>query len=179
MRSTRLQRQGRRAAFSAAALVCQPVAVVLAKGCSYGQLLRRSRAVAPDLRGHGSSSKPATESAYSFELMADDLLWLADALGWERFVLLGHSMGGMVVRFLALAAPSRLAGLILMDTAHGTLKHLDPDLIDGAVSYCPRSGNGRTGRGHGAAPRAAAHPRASATALRGDGARLPDHARPA
>lgn len=91
-------------------------------------------AVAPDLRGHGSSSKPAMESAYSFELMADDMLRLVGALGWARFVLLGHSMGGMVVQFLALAAPSRLAGLILMDTAHGPLKHLDPDLIDAAVS---------------------------------------------
>ena len=91
-------------------------------------------AVAPDLRGHGESSKPAVESAYSFELMADDMLGLADALGWERFVLLGHSMGGMVVQFLALAAPSRLAGLILMDTAHGPLTHLDPALIDAAVS---------------------------------------------
>jgi 3-oxoadipate enol-lactonase len=91
-------------------------------------------AVAPDLRGHGSSSKPAMESAYSFALMADDMLGLADALAWERFVVLGHSMGGMVVQFLALTAPSRLTGLILMDTAHGPLKHLDPDLIDAAVS---------------------------------------------
>ncbi|HYK33660.1 MAG TPA: alpha/beta hydrolase [Streptosporangiaceae bacterium] len=91
-------------------------------------------AVAPDLRGHGESSKPATEAAYSFELMADDMLGLTDALGWERFVVLGHSMGGMVVQFLALAAPSRLAGLILMDTAHGPLTHLDPDLIAAAVS---------------------------------------------
>ena len=99
-------------------------------------------AVAPDLRGHGASSKPAMESAYSFELMADDMLRLADALGWERFVLLGHSMGGMVVQFLALAAPSRLAGLVLMDTAHGPLKHLDPDLIDTAVSVVRGQGMG-------------------------------------
>lgn len=91
-------------------------------------------AVAPDLRGHGLSSKPAMESAYSFELMADDMLGLADALGWERFVLLGHSMGGMVVQFMAVAAASRLAGLILMDTAHGPLLHLDLDLIQAAVS---------------------------------------------
>jgi 3-oxoadipate enol-lactonase len=91
-------------------------------------------AVAPDLRGHGLSSKPAAESAYSFELMADDVLRLADALGWGQFVLLGHSMGGMVVQFLAVTAPSRLDGLILMDTAHGPLTHLDPDLIQVAVS---------------------------------------------
>jgi pimeloyl-ACP methyl ester carboxylesterase len=91
-------------------------------------------AVAPDLRGHGLSSKPAAESAYSFELMAGDVLALADELGWQQFVLLGHSMGGMVVQYLALAAPSRLDGLILMDTAHGPLTHLDPDLIQAAVS---------------------------------------------
>ena len=91
-------------------------------------------AVAPDVRGHGSSSKPAMESDYSFELMSGDVLRIADALGWDRFVLLGHSMGGMVVQFLALAVPSRLDGLVLMDTTHGPLTHLDPDLIHAAVS---------------------------------------------
>ena len=58
-------------------------------------------AVAPDLRGHGASSKPAEESAYSFELLADDVLRLADSLGWGTFVLLGHSMGGMIAQFVA------------------------------------------------------------------------------
>src|SRR5215471_13597475 len=47
-------------------------------------------AVAPDLRGHGASSKPTAESAYTFELMADDVLALADALDWDTLVLLGH-----------------------------------------------------------------------------------------
>jgi pimeloyl-ACP methyl ester carboxylesterase len=57
-----------------------------------------SHAVAPDLRGHGQGSKPDAESACSFEVMADDVLRLADALGWNRSVMLGHSMGGMVAR---------------------------------------------------------------------------------
>src|SRR5215469_9696260 len=87
-------------------------------------------AVAPDLRGHGGSSKPRAESEYSFELLSDDVLRLADALGWERFVLLGHSMGGMVAQFMARTALSRLAGLILMDTAPGPLGHLRPDLVN-------------------------------------------------
>jgi pimeloyl-ACP methyl ester carboxylesterase len=91
-------------------------------------------AVAPDLRGHGASSKPAEESAYSFEVLADDVLGLADALGWDRFVLLGHSMGGMIAQFVARSAAPRLAGLILMDTTHGPLDNLDPDLIQAAVS---------------------------------------------
>jgi pimeloyl-ACP methyl ester carboxylesterase len=97
-------------------------------------------AVAPDLRGHGSSSQPASEADYSFELMADDMLGLADVLGWDRFVLLGHSMGGMIAQFMACAAPERLDGLILMDTSHGPLKNLDPDLIQAAVSIVRTQG---------------------------------------
>ena len=91
-------------------------------------------AVAPDLRGHGASSKPAADVAYSLEILADDVLRLADALGWQRFVLLGHSMGGMVAQFMALKAAARIDALILMDTAHGPLNNLDPDLIEAAVS---------------------------------------------
>ena len=91
-------------------------------------------AVAPDLRGHGQSSKPDAESAYSFEVMADDMLRLAGALGWDRFVLLGHSMGGMVAQFVARSAGEQLAGLILMDTTHGPLDNLDAELIEAAVS---------------------------------------------
>jgi pimeloyl-ACP methyl ester carboxylesterase len=96
--------------------------------------------VAPDLRGHGLSAKPAEEAAYSFEIMADDMLGLADALGWERFVLLGHSMGGMVAQFMACKAPARLDGLILMDTAHGPLRNLDPELVDAAVAIVRSQG---------------------------------------
>jgi len=97
-------------------------------------------AVAPDLRGHGSSSQPADESAYSFELMARDMLGLADTLGWERYVLLGHSMGGMVAQVMACAAPERLDALVLMDTSHGPLRNLDPDLVEAAVSIVRAEG---------------------------------------
>ena len=97
-------------------------------------------AVAPDLRGHGASSKPAQETDYSFEIMADDMLSLADAFGWEHFVVLGHSMGGMVAQFMACEAPARLDGLILMDTAHGPLRNLDPELVDAAVAIVRSQG---------------------------------------
>jgi 3-oxoadipate enol-lactonase len=97
-------------------------------------------AAAPDLRGHGASSKPAAESAYSFEILADDVLRLTDVLGWDTVVMLGHSMGGMIAQFAALAAPARLAGLILMDTTHGPLDNLDPGLIEAAVSIVRTQG---------------------------------------
>jgi len=97
-------------------------------------------AVAPDLRGHGQSSKPSSESAYSFEVMAHDMLRLADVFGWNRFVLLGHSMGGMVAQFVARSAGAQLAGLILMDTTHGQLDNLDSDLIEAAVSVVREQG---------------------------------------
>ena len=65
--------------------------------------------VAPDNRGHGASGQPAEESAYSLATFADDARRLVDALGWDRFALLGHSMGGMIAQHLALAVPERLS----------------------------------------------------------------------
>jgi len=83
--------------------------------------------VAYDQRGHGESS--GGEQTFSLQIFVDDLLALVDELKWDRFVLLGHSMGGMVAQLVALAVPHRLAGLILMDTSHGPPDGLDPDQI--------------------------------------------------
>ncbi len=83
--------------------------------------------VAPDLRGHGDSWHPEDESGYSFEHFAGDLWSLVDALGWDRLVLLGHSMGGMIAQVAAARRPEALDALILMDTTHGPL-HIDREL---------------------------------------------------
>ncbi|MFN8052530.1 MAG: alpha/beta hydrolase [Acidimicrobiales bacterium] len=85
--------------------------------------------VAPDLRGHGDSDFPLDESEYSLEHFADDMFGLADALGWSRFDLLGHSMGGMIAQRMVLDRPERIGRLVLMDTHHGVLGDLDHDLI--------------------------------------------------
>jgi pimeloyl-ACP methyl ester carboxylesterase len=91
-------------------------------------------AVAPDHRGHGKSSKPLGESAYSIAILAGDALTLADQLGWSKFALLGHSMGGFISQAMAFSAPERLDALVLMDTGHGAVTSLDPELVNAAVS---------------------------------------------
>jgi pimeloyl-ACP methyl ester carboxylesterase len=88
--------------------------------------------VAPDLRGHGGSSKPQDEAAYSLKTLADDLNALLDVLGWDTAVVLGHSMGGMVVQVFALAHPERVSALVLMDTSQLMPDHVDADMVAAA-----------------------------------------------
>ena len=85
--------------------------------------------VAADHRGHGASAKPGGEHSYSMSLMAADMAAIVDVLGWNQFVLLGHSMGGMVAQHMATALTDRLRGLILMDTSPVCPDGLDADEI--------------------------------------------------
>jgi len=96
--------------------------------------------VAPDLRGHGASAKPGGEDAYDFAIFVNDLLALVDELGWDRFVLLGHSMGGMIAQHLVLDHASRVAALVLMDTSHAAPDGLDPDLLAAGVEVLRTDG---------------------------------------
>lgn len=72
------------------------------------------RLITPDLRGHGDSEAPP--GAYSMDALAEDVVGLADALGLERFVLGGHSMGGYVAFRVAARCRERLVGLVLVAT---------------------------------------------------------------
>lgn len=78
------------------------------------QLLPRASVLVYDARGHGASEKPP--GPYSVELFADDLAALLDAVGWERAVIGGASMGGCVALAFAIGYPGRLEGLTLIDT---------------------------------------------------------------
>jgi pimeloyl-ACP methyl ester carboxylesterase len=81
-------------------------------GAVLSALATGHRVYAVDLRGHGRSSHPG---AYSFELMRDDVIGFLGAVGVERCVLIGHSMGGTVAILLAETAPHLLTHLILED----------------------------------------------------------------
>jgi proline iminopeptidase len=80
----------------------------------------RFRLVFPDLRGNGRSW-PADLATITMEQLADDVVELADRLGLERFVVLGHSYGGFVAQELALRHGARLDGVVLADTTPGQL----------------------------------------------------------
>jgi pimeloyl-ACP methyl ester carboxylesterase len=87
-----------------------------------------------DHRGHGESDSPPEPSDYSFDRMAADTLAVADAVGAERFRLLGHSMGGMIARRVVLGVPERVEALVLMDTSPGPVPGIDGEIVEmGAV----------------------------------------------
>jgi len=83
-------------------------------------LRRTRRAIAIDLRGHGRSAMPAEPDSgrdFAVTSMAQDIGAVADALQLDRFVLVGHSMGGFVAIAYAGAHPNGVAGLFLLDPA--------------------------------------------------------------
>ena len=74
------------------------------------------RALALDLRGHGRSDPPADTTGWAVDSLAADIAAAADALGLDRFVLVGHSMGGSAAAAYARRHPERLAGMVLVGT---------------------------------------------------------------
>jgi len=72
------------------------------------------RAAALDFRGHGESDWVA-DGVYTTETWVADLETARAALGWDRFVLCGHSMGARIALEYARAHPGRLRGVIAID----------------------------------------------------------------
>lgn len=68
--------------------------------------------VAVDLRGHGESDKPIDPDSYSTEKIGQDILTVADACGYEHFVLWGYSFGGNVGRYLAVRS-DRISKMVM------------------------------------------------------------------
>jgi pimeloyl-ACP methyl ester carboxylesterase len=71
--------------------------------------------VALDLPGHGTSPHLPAGSDYSLSGTVQTVLDAADALGWERFAVLGHSMGGAIGTILAAAAPERVTRFLAIE----------------------------------------------------------------
>ncbi len=77
-------------------------------------LAAKTRPVALDLRGHGDSGW-REDGVYTMDGFVADLEEARHALGWERFSLVGHSLGARVALEYAAAHPERLESLAVID----------------------------------------------------------------
>lgn len=73
----------------------------------------QANVIAPDLPGHGESGG---DLLTDIQGMADFVKDFTEALGADKFILAGHSMGGAIVQEFALRYPGKAAGLILIGT---------------------------------------------------------------
>jgi pimeloyl-ACP methyl ester carboxylesterase len=73
----------------------------------------RYHIIAPDMRGHGDSTKP--ESGYSFTESINDLEALMEYLNWESAHILGHSWTGKLACIWARQHPERFRTMVLVD----------------------------------------------------------------
>lgn len=76
------------------------------------------RAVAPDLRGYGGSSRPEGKAAYHIDHLVADVGALFDALGARRKLLVAHDWGALIAWVVALRRTVALDGLIIMNVPH-------------------------------------------------------------
>lgn len=81
-------------------------------------LAERYTVIASDLRGYGDSAKPPGDAAhitYSKRETAKDQVALMQALGHERFVVIGHDRGARVAHRLTLDHPAKVTKLGVLD----------------------------------------------------------------
>jgi len=72
-----------------------------------------------DLPGHGLSDPLPADAAYTTPQAIVQVLAIMDALGWERCVLLGHSMGAAIASLVAAVAPQRAQALVAIEALGG------------------------------------------------------------
>jgi pimeloyl-ACP methyl ester carboxylesterase len=78
------------------------------------------RVIAPDLRGFGESGKPEGVDAYAIPHHLADVQALADALGLEKFALVGHDWGAAIAWAFASLIPDRVEKLVTISVGHPT-----------------------------------------------------------
>lgn len=99
-----------------------PKLLLLHPTCGYGRIWEwlaealgdHFHIFAPDQRGHGYSSRP--DGSYSAEEYADDAALFMDAVGLDRAIVFGHSLGSRVGQALAGSYPDRVEALLLTAT---------------------------------------------------------------
>lgn len=86
------------------------------------------RVIAPDQRGYGGTSRPTNIEDYDMPHLTGDLAGLLDALEIKKAVFCGHDWGGLVVWQMPLYHPTRVAGVIGVNTPFLARPPIDPIL---------------------------------------------------
>jgi pimeloyl-ACP methyl ester carboxylesterase len=107
---------------------------------AYERLAERFRIVYLELPGFGAS--PVNERSRTLEQLAATIADALDAIGIERYALLGTSFGGATAAWLATACPERISELILESPAafrpgNGPLPDLTPEEVQRALYAHP------------------------------------------
>lgn len=76
------------------------------------------RVVAPDQRGYSPGARPASVEAYAVGNLVADVVGMADALGKERFHVVGHDWGAAVAWNVGLTNPDRVISLVPLSVPH-------------------------------------------------------------
>jgi pimeloyl-ACP methyl ester carboxylesterase len=84
------------------------------------------RAIAPDQRGYGRTSRPENVRDYDMAHLTGDLAGMLDALGLKKAIFCGHDWGGLVVWQMPLFHPDRVAGVIGVNTPFLARPPIDP-----------------------------------------------------
>lgn len=91
----------------------------------------RHRVVTLDLAGHGQSGHDRTQ--WGAAAFADDVIAVMDAAGVDEAILIGHSMGGIVMLETANRYPDRVRGLVAIDTLQNIEALFPPGMLDQLV----------------------------------------------
>jgi pimeloyl-ACP methyl ester carboxylesterase len=90
---------------------------------------KKYQVVSVDLAGHGHSGFGRPD--YTMPLFGQDVKAVVDAVGAKRVILIGHSMGGVVIGEAAVLMPDRVVGLIGIDTIENVEQTFTQAELDG------------------------------------------------
>ncbi len=79
------------------------------------------RVIVPDQRGYNLSDKPKGVHHYSLDTLAQDVVNLADVLGYEKINLVGHDWGAVVAWWVATLFPDKLKKLAILNVPYPTI----------------------------------------------------------
>jgi proline iminopeptidase len=105
----------------------------------FSRARKYAKVVYYDQRGCGLSDFEPGEEGYSVDQAVEDLDALREALGFDRWVVLGYSYGGFLAQLYTVLHPERVAGLVLLGASTGMRADDGPSRQDEYISDAERT----------------------------------------